>query len=53
MDLGENYACLRWTIYISFRLPQRAQVNELSKMEGHKSELPGGDYIAHPSSRKC
>lgn len=39
--------------FISLPAPQRAQVNELSEMEGHKSELPGGDYTAHPSFRKC
>jgi hypothetical protein len=44
-SLGEN-------LYL-FPVPQRAQVNEVSKMEGHKLELPGENYLAHPSFRKC
>lgn len=39
--------------FISLPGSPRAPVNELGKMEEQKSELPGGDYTAHPSFRKC
>lgn len=38
--------------FISLPGSPRAPVNEVGKMEEHKSELPGGDYTAHPSFRK-